>query len=248
MTTTKMNFTTTDQLFTRCVANDNYFQSTTSKSLIENDDWNKINENDFQGIDNETLLFYNSSFDNRVKNDAIAVDVLFGESAYSTIIIPLDETSSTMIDSESTYTTSCPAFEMLFKSDDDSYFQPTEHLEMLDEHLRNKYYESLTTPSEWCKHSRDNGLYNKDLSKEGFDEFAESHKITKTRAFEILRRCHCCGSKDIQFGEFYCNELCRLYCRFNKHACFWNNECVLCPKTETFNLINEYIKVFPSYA
>ncbi len=228
----KMNATNQQQI-TRCVADDSNYPLTLSKSLLDYDE-----DFDFPKID---IDFNSSSFTTNVL-------VLSGNSAYNTTIFPLDKTTSAHVDSESTYTTNNPAFEMLFKSDCDKHFEPSQPLERLDERLSEKYYESLTTPLERFKHTRDDGFHEYTMSKEDFDKFAESHKVTKTQAFEILRRCHCCGSKDIKFGEFYCNDLCRSYCRFNKHACFWNKECVLCPKSEEFTLIAGCIKVFPRYA
>ena len=232
----KMN-ATNKQTITRCVADANNYPSALPKSRSDYDE--AYDEAyDFPKID---VDFNSSSFTTNV-------NVLSGDSAYDTTIIPLDKTSSTRVDSESTYTTNNPVFEMLFKPDYDHSFEPSQPRERLDERLREKYYESLTTPSERFKHTRDDGFHEYNMSNEDFDIFVESHKVTKTQAFEILRRCHCCGSKDIKFGEFYCNHLCRSYCRFNKHACFWNKECVLCPKSEEFTLIAGCIKVFPSYA
>ncbi len=132
--------------------------------------------------------------------------------------------------SETVYETLDPKFEMLFKPSDDPCFQPTEYLEKIDECLSKKYYESFMTPSENFKHSRDDGIHIFDFTKEEFDNFVETNQFSKTHAFEMLRRCHCCGKTLINFGEMYCNDLCRSYCVFYKHSCFWKNECILCPK------------------
>jgi hypothetical protein len=222
----------TNQPITCCVSDTNNYQFNLNRFILDYDE-----DFDFPEIE---IDFNNSSFTTNVNG-------LSDDSTYTTIV-QLDKTSSDPVDYESTYTTNNPAFEMLFKPDYDNYFESNQHLEMLDEHLSEKYYESLTTPSERFKSTRDDGIHERTMSDKDFNEFAESHKLTKTQAFEILRRCHCCGSKDIKFGEFYCNYLCRLNCRFNKHACFWNKECVLCPKSEEFTLIAGCIKVFPSYS
>ena len=186
----KMN-ATNKQTITRCVADANNYPLTLSKSLSDYDE-----DYDFPKID---VDFNSSSFTTNV-------DILSGDFAYNNTIIPLDKTSSARVDFESTYTTNNPVFEMLFNPDCDHYFEPNQYLERLDERLSEKYYESLTTPSEWFKHTRDDGFHEYNMSKEDFDEFSESHKVTKTQAFEILRRCHSCGSKDIKLGEYYCKD------------------------------------------
>lgn len=112
-------------------------------------------------------------------------------------------------DHETTYKTQDPIFEALFKPLDDPYFKPNPDLERLDELLSQKYRESLITPPEITKQ------YPVEASSyEEIKKLSEKYNITQTQAFDHLRRCPCCGSKDFVLSETYCSELCRSYCDF----------------------------------
>jgi hypothetical protein len=54
-----------------------------------------------------------------------------------------EDTADDVDDYEMTYATMDPMFEMLFKPLDDPLFQPTPHLEELDERLSQMYYNSI---------------------------------------------------------------------------------------------------------
>lgn len=62
--------------------------------------------------------------------------------------------------------------------------------------------------------------------------------ISTTEAFEILRRCHYCGSTNMEFGDAYCSERCQKHHFEYNYSCYWNqktNNCKMC-------IYNEYYK------
>ena len=118
-----MKMNATNQPITRCVADANNYPLRLNRCISDYDE-----VYDFPKID---VDFNSPSFTTNV-------NVLLGNSAYNTTIIPLDKTSSARVDSESTYTTNNPVFEMLFKPDCDHSFEPSQPLERLDERLSEK--------------------------------------------------------------------------------------------------------------
>ena len=130
-------------------------------------------------------------------------------------------------DYESTYQTMDPVFEMLFKPLDDPYFQPTPHLEELDEQLSIMYYESLVEPPVKMIHTREDGVYEPSMEEVVFN-FAKTLEIGPSEAFEYLRRCHNCGNTDMKLCDVYCNQRCQSLCEDFEYPCFWEDDCMLC--------------------
>ena len=130
-------------------------------------------------------------------------------------------------DYESTYQTMDPVFEMLFKPLDDPYFQPTPHLEELDERLSIMYYESLVEPPVKMIHTREDGVYEPSMEEVVFN-FAKTLEIGPSEAFEYLRRCHKCGNTDMKLCDVYCNQRCQSLCEDFEYPCFWEDDCMLC--------------------
>lgn len=98
-------------------------------------------------------------------------------------------------------------FEILFKSLDDPLFVPTPHLEQLDKDLSKAYEEKNMT----------------DDNRDRIETYKHEFNISASEAFELLRRCHYCGSSEMKFGEEYCSSICNQ--NHMDHPCYWNREC-----------------------
>ena len=97
-------------------------------------------------------------------------------------------------------------FEILFKSLDDPLFVPTPHLEQLDKDLSKAYEEEDEHDNRDC-----------------IETYKHEFNISASEAFELLRRCHYCGSSEMKFGEEYCSSICDQ--NHMDHPCYWNREC-----------------------
>lgn len=103
-------------------------------------------------------------------------------------------------------------FEILFKPLDDPLFVPTPHLEQLDKDLSEAY-------------EKDNlhMIVLADDNRECIETYKNEFNISASEAFELLRRCHYCGSTEMKFGEEYCSQICDD--NHIDHPCYWNREC-----------------------
>ena len=104
-------------------------------------------------------------------------------------------------------------FEILFKPLDDPLFVPTPHLEQLDKDLSEAY-------------EKDNlhMIVLADDNRDCIETYKHEFNISASEAFELLRRCHYCGSTEIKFGEEFCSQICDD--NHMDHPCYWNRECV----------------------
>jgi hypothetical protein len=145
-------------------------------------------------------------------------------------------------------------YEMLDRDLDDPLFKPNEEMEQLDEELRVAYYTPVAYPDDGPRPTREDGAHeDRDKDEEYEIEFVEDSdtqndkkkikkykkmfNITETEAFEILRRCHYCGTTKIKFGDIYCGPRCQDYHIDFNYPCYWNkeqweddwaNNCVVC--------------------
>jgi hypothetical protein len=129
-------------------------------------------------------------------------------------------------------------FEMLFRPLDDIIFVPTPHLEQLDEHLREAYekpYYPEPPTEEKASDFDDNRCTNL------IETYKNALNISASEAFELLRRCHGCGSANMEFGKEYCNEKCETNHMNLDYPCHWNRarwfdrsveNCKICKLTE----------------
>ena len=102
-------------------------------------------------------------------------------------------------------------FEILFKPLDDPLFVPTPHLEQLDKDL-SEAYEKYIEEKDMTDDNRD-----------CIETYKNEFNISASEAFELLRRCHYCGSTEMKFGEEYCSQICDD--NHMDHPCYWNCEC-----------------------
>jgi hypothetical protein len=84
---------------------------------------------------------------------------------------------------------------------------PTPHLEQLDKDLSEAYEEKDIT----------------DDNRDCIETYKHEFNISASEAFELLRRCHYCGSTEMKFGEEYCSQICDD--NHMDHSCYWNREC-----------------------
>jgi hypothetical protein len=145
-------------------------------------------------------------------------------------------------------------FEVLMKPLDDEMFIANAELEQLDEDLEAAYARPYQNEGE--RPTRENGAHE----EEEIIEYVEDEKITlyvkedeyecikedsyliqkykeilnisESEAFELLRRCHYCGSAEMNFGESYCSARCKEYHFDFDYPCYWNKErsenCKMC--------------------
>lgn len=102
-------------------------------------------------------------------------------------------------------------FEIMFKPLDDPLFVPTPYLEQLDKDLSEVYEKYI----EEEKDEYDN--------RDCIETYKHEFNISASEAFELLRRCHYCGSSKMKFGEEYCSSICDQ--NHMDHPCYWNREC-----------------------
>jgi len=112
-----------------------------------------------------------------------------------------------------------PEFEMLFRPLDDPYFMPNPELEELDQKLE-KEYEGVKRKG-----------YEHDSCEEDIITFAHKYGVSMEDAFEVMRRCHCCGSKNLPIGNDYCSGQCIEMCEEHLYECFMGKNCVICTST-----------------
>lgn len=109
-----------------------------------------------------------------------------------------------------------PVFEMLFRPLDDPYFIPNPELEELDKKLEEEY-----------NGPKRNG-YIHDSCEEDIITFAHKYGVSMEEAFEVMRRCHYCGSKNLPLGNDYCSGQCIDMCEEHLYECFMGKNCVIC--------------------
>jgi hypothetical protein len=140
-------------------------------------------------------------------------------------------------------------FEVLMKPLDDEMFIPNAELEQLDEDLEAAYarpYQNGERPT------RENGAHEEEeitlyVKEEDYEEeitlyvkeddyecvkedsylikkYKEILNISESEAFELLRRCHYCGTAEMNFGESYCSAKCQEYHFDFDYPCYWNKE------------------------
>jgi len=108
-----------------------------------------------------------------------------------------------------------PVFEMLFRPLEDPHFIPNPELEELDRKLE-----------EICANPRSG--HRDDSSEEDIIVFAHKYGVSMEEAFEVMRRCHCCGNKNLALGNDYCSGQCIELCEEQLHKCFMGDNCVIC--------------------
>ena len=137
-------------------------------------------------------------------------------------------------------------FEILVKPLDDALFIPTPHLEQLDEDLREAYENHIEDDEDDLQHMivlkekpSDFEIHNNCNSIQ-IDNYINALNISRSEAFELLRRCHYCGSTEMEFGNEYCNEICETHMNLD-YPCHWNRlrwsdpnveNCKICKLTE----------------
>ncbi len=109
-----------------------------------------------------------------------------------------------------------PVFEMLFRSIEDPYFMPNPELEELDRKLEEEY-----------AGVKRNG-HEDDSCEEDIITFAHKYGVSMEDAFEFMRRCHCCGGKNLPLGNDYCSGQCIEMCEEHLYECFMGKNCVIC--------------------
>ena len=140
-------------------------------------------------------------------------------------------------------------FEIMNLPLDDPLFIPTPHLEQLDEDL-SKAYDSEYYPESQPLTNVINSEYNNNYellnNNSEFELYNNSHinrieiyknalNISASDAFELLRRCHGCGSADMEFGKEYCSHKCMSDHLDYDYPCHWNcttSYCKICKLTE----------------
>jgi len=131
-------------------------------------------------------------------------------------------------------------FEMIFRPLDDPLFVPTPHLEQLDEDLR-EAYEKLYYPEPTRREKASDFEIFDNRHTNLIKTYKNALNISESEAFELLRRCHGCGSANMEFGKEYCNEKCETNhmnlnypCHLNRARWFDPNveNCKICKLTE----------------
>ena len=149
-------------------------------------------------------------------------------------------------------------YAMLYRDLDDPLFKPNEELEQLDEDLRVAYETPVAYPDDGPRPTREDGAHeDRDEDEDQFVKFDEDEddkqdkirsnkliekykeilNVSASEAFELLRRCHYCGTPNMKFGDLYCGERCQSYHFDFNYPCYWNqerwqngyaNNCVMC--------------------
>ena len=133
-------------------------------------------------------------------------------------------------------------FEVLLKPLDDPLFIPNADLEQLDADLETAYHTPY--PDDGPRPTREDGAheeeedddfikYNCDYNnKKLIEKYKKILKISEPDAFELLRRCHYCGTTKMKFGEGYCGERCQEYHYDFNYQCYWDKQgastCIMC--------------------
>lgn len=128
-------------------------------------------------------------------------------------------------------------FEVLMKPLEDEMFIANAELEQLDEDLERAYN---TPVDDGPRPTREDGAHEEeeednfiqyvdfeetnDDKKEMIKKYSEILKISESEAFELLRRCHYCGTGEMEFGESYCSVRCQDYHFDFDYPCYWNQE------------------------
>jgi len=132
-------------------------------------------------------------------------------------------------------------YAMLDRDLNDPLFKPNEEMEQLDEDLRVAYETPVAYPDDGPRPTREDGAHeDRDDDDEPEIQFVEEpdkihdNKLIKlyeetlnvsaTEAFELLRRCHYCGTTDMKFGDAYCGPRCQEYHFDFDYPCYWNQE------------------------
>ena len=136
-------------------------------------------------------------------------------------------------------------YAMLDRDLDDPLFKPNEELEQLDEDLRVAYETQVAYPDDGPRPTREDGAHeDQDEDEDQFVKFDEDEddeqdkirsnklieiykevlNVSTTEAFELLRRCHYCGTPNMKFGDLYCGERCQEYHYDFNYPCYWNQE------------------------
>jgi len=145
-------------------------------------------------------------------------------------------------------------YAMLDRDLDDPLFKPNKEMEQLDEDLRVAYETPVAYPDDGPRPTREDGAHeeqdeeqfikfveyedeDKIRSNKMVEKYKETLNISASEAFELLRRCHYCGTSNMKFGDLYCGERCQSYHFDFNYPCYWNqerwqnqcaNNCVMC--------------------
>jgi len=132
-------------------------------------------------------------------------------------------------------------FEMISRPLDDPLFVPTPHLEQLDEDLR-EAYEKLYYPEPTRREKASDFEIFDNRHTNLIETYKNALNISASEAFELLRRCHYCGTANMmEFGKEYCNEKCETNHMNLDYPCHWNRarwfdrsveNCKICKLTE----------------
>ena len=133
-------------------------------------------------------------------------------------------------------------FEVLLKPLEDEMFIPNAELEQIDEDLETAYNTPVAYPDDGPRPTRENGAHEEEeiilyvkpedyecvkdntYKKEMIEKYSEILKISESEAFELLRRCHYCGTGEMEFGDSYCSARCQDYHFDYNYPCYWNQE------------------------
>ena len=56
------------------------------------------------------------------------------------------------------------------------------------------------------------------------EDYKKALNISESEAFELLRRCHYCGSGRMEFGDEYCSPKCQDYHIDFNYPCYWSKK------------------------
>ena len=134
-------------------------------------------------------------------------------------------------------------FEVLMKPLEDEMFIPNAEMEQIDEDLEAAYH--MAYSDDGARPTRENGVHEEEeeekiilyvkpedyecvkdntYNKEMIKKYSEILKISESEAFELLRRCHYCGTGEMEFGQSYCSARCQDYHFDYDYPCYWNQE------------------------
>lgn len=132
-------------------------------------------------------------------------------------------------------------YAMLDRDLDDPLFKPNEEMEQLDEDLRVAYEMQFAYLDDGPRLTREDDAHEEWDQVEEQDikfveeqdpiyenklikKYEETLNISATEAFELLRRCHYCGTSNMKFGDSYCGHRCQEYHFDFDYPCYWNQE------------------------
>ena len=117
-------------------------------------------------------------------------------------------------------------FEIMSKPLDDPLFVPTPNLEKLDSDLCKEEDEDEDEDEDEEDLSSNEEMIELKEKPSDIPNLIENYKktlkISVSEAFELLRRCHYCGSAEMEFGDGYCGPRCQDYHIDFNYPCYWN--------------------------